>query len=128
MTRIGSFLRFALVSGVLLCLVPAAGYAQGKGHDKHHDDKVKGKPGEYVVATDRAIVVTRDVLVRHGYRVVRVEETGDTRIVWYRAGNNGRGKGQGRLEKLVIRREHDHVVFVDTPPVFLADIDIRLRL
>jgi hypothetical protein len=127
MTRIGSILRFALVSGVLLCLVPAAGYAQGKGHDKHHD-KVKGKPGEYVVATDRAIVVTRDVLVRHGYRVVRVEDDGDTRIVWYRAGNNGRGKGQGRLEKLVIRREHDHVVFVDTPPVFLADIDIRLRL
>ena len=57
-----------------------------------------------------------------------MEETGDTRIVWYRAGNNGRGKGQGRLEKLVIRREHDRVVFVDTPPVFLADIDIRLRL
>jgi hypothetical protein len=127
MTRIGSILRFALVSGVLLCLMPAAAHAQGKGHDKHHD-KVKGKPGEYVVATDRAIVVTRDVLVRHGYRVVRVEDTGDTRIVWYRAGNNGRGKGQGRLEKLVIRREHDHVVFVDTPPAFLADIDIRLRL
>ena len=53
MTRIGSILRFALVSGVLLCLVPAAGYAQGKGHDKHAD-KAKGKPGEYVVATDRA--------------------------------------------------------------------------
>jgi hypothetical protein len=127
MTRLGSILRFALVSGVLLCLVPATGHAQGKGHEKHHD-KVRGKPGEYVVATDRAIVVTRDVLVRHGYEVVRVEDDGDTRVIWYRAGNHGRGNGRGPLEKLVIRREHDHVVFVDTPPVFLADIDIRLRL
>jgi hypothetical protein len=127
MIRIGSILRFALASGVLLCLVAATGHAQGKGHEKHHD-KVKGRPGEYVVATDRAIVVTRDVLVRHGYRVVKVEDDGDTRVVWYRAGNNGRGKGQGRLEKLVIRREGDRVVFVDTPPVFLVDIDVRLRL
>jgi len=127
MTRVRSVLRFALVTGVLLGLVAATGHAQGKGHQKQHD-KVKHKPGEYVVATDRAIVVTRDVLVRHGYQVVRVEDDGDTRVVWYRAGNNGRGKGKGPLEKLVIRREHDRVVFVDTPPAFLVDIDVRLRL
>jgi hypothetical protein len=126
MTRGGSFLRFAFVTGVLLGSLAQAASAQGKGHDKHND---RGhKPGEYVVATDRAIVVTRDVLVHHGYRVVRVQDDGDTRIVWYRAGNHGRGNGKGPLEKLVIRREHDRVVFVDTPPVFLADIDIQLRL
>lgn len=127
MTRARSVLRFALVTGVLLGLSASTGHAQGKGHEKHHD-QMKHKPGEYVVATDRAIVVTRDVLVRHGYRVVRVQDDGDTRVIWYRAGNHGRGKGRGPLEKMVIRREHDHVVFVDTPPVFLADIDIRLRL
>jgi hypothetical protein len=126
MSRVGSILRFAVVSGVLLCFLPGAGYAQGKGHD--HSAKAKGKPGEYVVTTDRAIVVTRDVLGRHGYHVVRVEDDGDTRVIWYRAGNNGRGKGQGPLEKLVIRRERERVVFVDTPPAFLVDIDVRLRL
>lgn len=126
MFRVGSILRFAVVSGVLLCFLSGAAYAQGKAHDHH--DKAKRKPGEYVVTTDRAIVVTRDVLGRHGYRVVRVEDDGDTRVIWYRAGNNGRGKGQGRLEKLVIRRERERVVFVDTPPQFLVDIDVRLRL
>ena len=127
MMRVRSVLRFAIVTGVLLGLVTATGHAQGKGHQKQHD-KVEHKPGEYVVATDRAIVVTRDVLVRHGYQVVRVEDDGDTRVVWYRAGNNGRGKGKGPLEKMVIRQEHDRVVFVDTPPAFLVDIDVRLRL
>jgi hypothetical protein len=126
MTRGGSFPRFALVTGVLLGSIAAVANAQSKDHEKHHDSG--HKPGEYVVATDRAIGVTRDVLVRHGYQVVRVEDEGDSRVVWYRAGNQGHGKGKGKLEKVVIRRERDRVVFVDTPPVFLADIDVRLRL
>jgi hypothetical protein len=126
MTRSGSFLRFAFVTGVLLGSIAAVANAQSKDHEKHHNSA--HKPGEYVVATDRAIVVTRDVLVHHGYQVVRVEDEGDSQVVWYRAGNQGRGKGKGKLEKVVIRRERDRVVFVDTPPVFLADIDVRLRL
>ena len=97
MTRARSVLRFALVTGVLLGLSASTGHAQGKGHEKHHD-QMKHKPGEYVVATDRAIVVTRDVLVRHGYRVVRVQDDGDTRVIWYRAGNHGRGKGRAAQE------------------------------
>ena len=59
--------------------------------------QMKHKPGEYVVATDRAIVVTRDVLVRHGYRVVRVQD--DDLGDWYRAGNHGRGKGGVRSRR-----------------------------
>ena len=38
------------------------------------------------------------------------------------------GKGKGKLEKMVIRREAQRVVFVDTPAAILLDIDIRLRL
>jgi len=116
MIRAGSVVRFALSTGFLLCLAAGAAHAQGKG------------PKHYAVSTDRAIVVSRDVLVRHGYEVVRVEDFGDRRVVWYRLGNRGKGRGKGKLEKLVIRRERDRIVFVDTPDVFLADIDIRLRL
>src|SRR5262249_44995878 len=126
MTRGGSFLRFALLTGVLLGSIATVANAQSKDHEKHHASG--HKPGEYVVATDRAIGGTRDVLVHHGYQVVRVEDEGDSRVVWYRAGNRCQGKGKGKLEKVVIRRDRDRVVFVDTPPAFLADIDVRLRL
>ena len=96
-----------------LCASPLA--AQGKG--KH-----------YTVSRDKAVTVTREVLVRQGYEVVRIETHGPSQIVYYRAGNKGKGKGKGKLEKMVIRREAERVVFVDTPAAILVDIDIRLRL
>src|SRR2546427_6344146 len=61
--------------------MPAA--AQGKG------------PKKYAVSTDQALVVTKDVLVKQGYEVVRVENRGRDYVVWYRRGNKGRGKGKG---------------------------------
>lgn len=92
--------------------------AQGRGHG----------PKRYAVTTDRAIVVTRDVLVRNGYQVIRVEHRGPDRIVWYRAGNRGRGRGWGPPMKMVVHREADRVIFVDAPSGILVDIDVRLRL
>lgn len=88
----------------------------------------RGPKKEFVVAPARAMSVTREVLVRHGYEVVRVEVRGNDRIVWYRRGNMGRGQGKGPLVKLVIRRVQNRVIFVDTPNNFLVDIDVRLKL
>jgi hypothetical protein len=104
--------------GILLLASLAAAplAAQGRG------------PKHYAVTADRAIVVTREVLVAKGYEVVRIEDRGPDRIVWYRQGNMGRGRGKGRLERLVVRRVENRIVFVDTPDVFLVDIDIRLKL
>jgi hypothetical protein len=99
-----------LVGGAL----PAA--AQGKG------------PKKYAVTTDRAFVVTKEVLVKQGYQVIRIEERGLDRIVYYRRGNKGKGKGKGPPMKLVIRRVENRVVFVDVPDVVLLDIDVKLRL
>jgi hypothetical protein len=59
---------------------------------------------------------------------VRIETDGPSQVVYYRAGNKGKGKGKGKLEKMVIRREAERVIFVDTPPAILVDIDLRLRL
>jgi hypothetical protein len=80
------------------------------------------------VTQDRAVAVTREVLVRQGYEVVRIETDGPTQVVYYRVGNQGKGKGKGRVETMVIRREAQRVIFVDTPPTILVDIDLRLRL
>jgi len=102
----------------VLAVSTAPGYAQGKG---------KG-PKHYVVTTDRAVSVTRTVLVRQGYDVVRVERVGTTQVVYYRAGNHGRGKGKGPLEKMVIRTVDRRIVFEQTPPAILVDIDVNLKL
>jgi hypothetical protein len=99
-------------------VLPASLAAQGHGA-KH-----------YEVTTDRAYVVTHDVLGRHGFEVVRIENVGDDRVIWYRRGNNGRGKGKGPLVKMIIRRvpAERRVVFVDAPSDVLVDIDVRLNL
>jgi hypothetical protein len=104
------------VAALTVSAVPA--HAQGKG---------KG-PKHYAVTTDRAISVTRTVLVRQGYDVVRVERVGATQVVYYRAGNHGRGKGKGPIERMVIRTVERRVVFEDTPPAVLVDIDLNLKL
>jgi hypothetical protein len=88
----------------------------------------QGKSKHYAVSSDRAVTVTREVLVKQGYEVVRVEREGDAQVIYYRRGNNGRGRGKGRLERMVVRREAERIVFVDTPQAILVDIDIRLKL
>jgi len=103
---------FALVVSAALPL-----HAQGRGHNK-----------EFVVAPDRAISVTREVLVRQGYEVVRIETVGDDQVIYYRRGNMGRGKGKGPIVKMIVRRVQNRVVFVDTPDAVLVDINLRLRL
>lgn len=100
---------------VVLCLAATPLAAQGNGK-------------RYEVTHDRAVTVTREVLVRQGYEVVRIETEGPTQVVYYRAGNRGKGKGKGKVEKMVIRREAERVIFVDTPAAILVDIDVRLRL
>jgi uncharacterized protein (UPF0548 family) len=108
----------ALVLGAL-ALSAAPVHAQGKG---------KGKDKHYAVTSDRAVNVTRTVLVRQGFDVVRIERVGVTQVVYYRAGNHGRGKGKGPLERMVIRTVDRRVVFEDAPPAVMIDIDVNLKL
>jgi hypothetical protein len=110
--------RFAAgLALALSALTLSVAHAQGKGKDKH-----------YTVSSDRAVTVTRNVLVRQGYDVVRVEHVGGTQVVYYRAGNRGRGKGKGPLQKMVIRTVERRIVFEDTPPAIMVDIDVNLKL
>ena len=110
----------ALVLGAL-ALSAAPAHAQGKG-------KGKDKDKHYAVTSDRAVNVTRTVLVRQGFDVVRIERVGVTQVVYYRAGNHGRGKGKGPLERMVIRTVDRRVVFEEVPPAVMIDIDVNLKL
>ena len=105
-----------LLAGVVV-LAAAPASAQGRGHKK-----------EFVVAPDRAVSVTREVLTRQGYVILKIENVNDEQIVYYRRGNMGKGKGKGPPLKLIIRRVENRVVFVDTPDAVLVDINVKLRL
>jgi catechol 2,3-dioxygenase-like lactoylglutathione lyase family enzyme len=105
----------ALAAGLALA-APAAAHGQGRG------------PKAYKVSADHAGSVVREVLDQHGWVFVRFEDRGADRIVYYRRGNRGRGKGLGPVEAFVIRRVDRQIVFVDVPDLILVDIDVRLRL
>jgi hypothetical protein len=106
-----------LATVALLSASAVPGHAQGKVKYKH-----------YAVTSERAITVTRTVLVQRGYKVVRIEQMGPTRVVYYRRGNMGRGKGKGPIQRMVIRTIRDRVVFEDAEPDVLIDIDVKLKL
>jgi hypothetical protein len=106
---------------VALAVSVAPAHAQGKGKDKEKDK-------HYAVSSDRAVTVTRNVLVRQGYDVVRIERVGVTQVVYYRAGNRGRGRGKGPVQRMVIRTVERRVVFEDAPPAIMVDIDVNLKL
>jgi hypothetical protein len=72
--------------------------------------------------------VARTVLIHQGYAVMRVQRVGPTHVVYYRRGNMGRGKGKGPVQRLVIRTLRDRVVFEETEPSVLVDIDVKLKL
>ena len=124
MTRSMRYLLLATVTAGLW-LAGGAAAAQGNG-DRKAPPGAGNKRKVKVVSTNEAIVVAREILGKHGYEVVRVDVVEDTRVIYYRVGNRGRGRGHGRLQKIVVRREPERVVFVDAPRAVLVDINVRL--
>lgn len=118
-----------LASQILLAAAiaaaPAAASAQGKSKEtkEHATVGKKARP-----TTDRAIVVTREVLVKHGFEVVRVVAVDGAQVVYYRRGNMGRGKGKGPVEKMIIRPAPDRFIFEAAPRGVTVDINVRLGL
>jgi hypothetical protein len=110
-------LCFGLVAIALIGSAATPALAQGKGKVKH-----------YAVSSERAVSITRTVLVDRGYNVVRVERVGPTRVVYYRMMRNKHGKAIGPVQRIVIRSARDRVYFEDAEPSVLVDIDVRLKL
>ena len=114
---VAAFLVLSAVSPVL---------AQGRGHAT-----ARGLPpgqAKKRVTPTQAVVVSRDVLVLHGFEVVRVETIKTGQVIYYRRGNNGRGRGLGPVEKMIVRPSGSTVVFEAAPATVLLDIRVRLGL
>ncbi|HEU5183085.1 MAG TPA: hypothetical protein VFU01_00860 [Gemmatimonadaceae bacterium] len=119
--------RFALIAIASAGFWAAGSTAQAQGNNKGKPSSGSAnKQKAKFVSTNDAIVVAREILVKHGYEVVRVDIVEDTRVIYYRLGNRGRGRGKGRLQKIVVRREPERIVFIDAPRPVLVDINVRL--
>lgn len=112
-------IRIAKAALVLAVLWAAPVAAQGQGN--RNQDKSR-------VTVDIALGAAREVLVAKGYEVVRVEVEGDRRIVYYRAGNQGRGRGQGPPMRMVIRMTEEKLVLDEAPEGLRVDIGIKLGI
>jgi hypothetical protein len=92
----------------------------------------KAKPasearGKQRVTRTEAVDVSRRVLVEHGYTVSRVERVGDTQVIYYYRGNNGRGKGRGPLQRMVVRPSAERFVFEGAPADVKRAVTLRLQ-
>jgi len=121
-------LRWDLTVAAFLVLSAAVSpvLAQGRGHAT-----TRGLPpgqAKKQVTAAQAVVVSRDVLVLHGFEVVRVETIKTGQVIYYRRGNNGRGRGLGPVEKMIVRPSGSTVVFEAAPAKVLLDIRVRLGL
>jgi catechol 2,3-dioxygenase-like lactoylglutathione lyase family enzyme len=125
LSHILSLAGAVLLMGAASTAVQAQG--KGHGHEEHgHEGHVPPGQAKKHVTVGDAYVVTRDVLVKHGYEVVRYEEHDGVRVVYYRRGSRGRGHGRGPVEKMIIRPSRERVVFEAAPEGVLVDINIRL--
>jgi hypothetical protein len=109
-----------IIIGLALMAVATPAMAQGRGH--------QDKPAKPQITFEAALGATREVLVAQGFEVLRVEIQGDTRIVHYRAGNQGRGRGHGPPQRMIIRRTEERLVLVDAPDQVRVQIGIKLGI
>jgi len=118
--------RLTLAALLIVCASASPAFAQGRGHGGSN-----GLPpgqAKKMVTPAQAVVVSRDVLVMHGFEVVRVEAIKTGQVIYYRRGNNGRGRGLGPVEKMVVRPSGSTVIVESAPKNVLLDIRVRLGL
>ena len=141
-------LRIAFAALLVAAATPAQaqGKSKGKGAEKKGEKTVVVTSRGEVVAVDKktakaidkaerkrvttsqAVIVTRDVLVTNGYQVVNVVPSGATRVIYFRRGNMGKGRGLGPVQKIYVVPAGDVVRFTSVPDPLLTTILRRLGM
>ncbi len=107
---------FIVMIGALVAVLASPAAAQGNSKKT------------FDVSVDVALEATKTTLVKEGFDVVKLESKDEYLIVHYRRGNMGKGKGKGPMQKLVIRRVKETVVFEEADPDLLIKIQVTLKL
>ena len=76
----------------------------------------------------QGVTVTREVLLANGFQIVRVAPSGASRIIYYRRGNMGNGRGLGPVQQLIVVPAGDVVRFQSVPQSLLTTILNRLGM
>jgi hypothetical protein len=137
--------RIGIGAMLVVVAMPALALAQGKSKAKGAEKKsektvVVTSKGEVVsdkkldkavrkrVTPSQAVIVTRDVLVANGYRVINVAPSGTTQVIYYRRGNMGNGRGLGPIEKIYVVPNGEIVTLRSVPDPLLSTILRRLGI
>ncbi len=123
-------LHVRLLSTGLLAIALTAVVSPAEAQGKKGDKRASTAPGQEKkqVTSAQAVTASRDILVKYGYQVVRVETVRGAEVIYYRRGNMGRGRGLGPVEKMVVRPSGTVVVFEAAPEKVLIDIKLRLGM
>ncbi|NUQ19699.1 MAG: hypothetical protein HOQ09_01940 [Gemmatimonadaceae bacterium] len=105
-----------------------------KPRREHHDNGRAHEEGwvppgqaKKMRSPDDAVIVARDVLGTHGYDVVRVEQSGDDRILFYRRRVKvGKFKLEKPLTKMYLRPRDDRFVIERAPNPLVAELRQKL--
>lgn len=114
--------RILLTLAVLAVVSAAPAAAQGRGNN------ARARGAAPRVSIDLAVSAAREVLVAQGFEVVRVETKDDYKIVYYRRGNRGRGRGLGPPARMIIRRVDDRIVLDEAPEGIRLEISVKLGI
>ena len=121
------------IAAAALLAAPVGAQGKGKGNDAKHGPAAvaqQGHPkrpkGKKVHTSDEAVDITRIVLREQGYDLVRVERRGDVRVVYYRRGNMGRGRGKGPIMYMIVRPSPDRIIIERAPSSLQVQINVRL--
>jgi hypothetical protein len=124
------YLLLPLSATVLATDASAQGKGKGAGDKRGavivQQGHVKKAKKVKVYTSDEAVDITRIVLHEQGYELVRVEQKQDVRIVYYRRGNMGRGKGKGPIMYMVIRPSSERIIIERAPSSLRVQINVQL--
>jgi hypothetical protein len=120
------------IQSLLLCILLLALSARKSTRASQSPSVTSGDRGAHLplpfhLTVTEAGAATREVLVAHGYEIMKVERVRSTEMIYYRR-VGAPGRGPGPVKRLVIRRSGNRVVFESTPPRVLVDVHVQLGL
>jgi hypothetical protein len=101
-------------------------FAQGKKGGSAGAAKVPPGQAKKAVTTGEAVELSRNLLTKHGFTIVRIETVKGAQVIYYRAGNQGRGRGQGPVKSMIVRPSGSIVTFEAVPEKVRLDIKLQL--
>jgi flagellar biosynthesis component FlhA len=120
-------------TAVVLLTIASVAHAQAKPHEQQKPQVWKDKPqgqqqqGKGQVNHWNASAATKEMLMRHGYRVVAAEQFEDGNALYFRRGDVLRASDV-RIEKAVIRKGASSVEFDGVPREVLVDVKAKLGM